>query len=100
MHADDTTGGDWLAVATYYLPTDAHIVRGCLAAAGVPAMVADDQLVQTDSLLTPALGGVRILVPQAYWQQARDVIAAFERGDYQLDDDIDVGAPGGPVTPP
>ncbi len=66
-------------------------MQGCLVAAGIPAVVADDNLVQTDSLLTPALGGVRILAPKAYLQQAQEVIAAFNRGVYQLDEDTDVG---------
>ena len=56
-------------------------------------MVADANLVQTNSLLTSALGGVRILVPASYLQQAREVIAAFNRGEYRLEDDIDVGEP-------
>ncbi len=86
-------GRDLFTVATYYLPTDAYIVQGCLVAAGVPAVVADDNLVQTDSLLTPALGGVRILAPQSFIQQALEVIAAFNRGAYQLDEDADVGQP-------
>lgn len=82
---------DLFTVAKYFVPTDAHIVQGCLIAAGVPAVVADANLVQTHSLLTPALGGVRILVPQDYVQQAHAVIEAFNRGEYQLDDDVDVG---------
>jgi hypothetical protein len=47
---------------------------------------------QTDLLLAPALGGVRILVPEAHLLQARAVLDAFERGQFQLDDDADVGA--------
>jgi hypothetical protein len=67
-------------------------VTGCLVAAGIPAVVADDNLVQTDSLLTPALGGVRILAPEAYLERAKEVIDAFNRGDYALDENADVGA--------
>jgi hypothetical protein len=92
MNQDETTSSrNLFTVATYYIPTDAHIVRGCLVAAGIPAVIADDQLVQTDSLLTPALGGVRILAPASYLQQAKEVIDAFNRGEYQLDEDADVG---------
>lgn len=92
MNDDETTSSrDLFTVATYYIPTDAHIVQGCLVAAGIPAVVADDNFVQTDSLLTPALGGVRILAPQSYMQQAQEVIAAFNRGEYQLDENADVG---------
>lgn len=91
VHA--ASGRDLFTVARYFIPTDAHIVQGCLMAAGVPAVVADANLVQTNSLLTSALGGVRILVPASYLQQAREVIAAFNRGEFRLEDDIDVGEP-------
>ncbi|MGZ3241792.1 MAG: putative signal transducing protein, partial [Burkholderiaceae bacterium] len=91
MSEQDTSARDLFVVAKYYIPTDAHIVRGCLVAAGVPAAIVDDNLVQTNSLLTAAVGGVRILVPESYLQQAREIIEAFNRGDFQLKDDEDVG---------
>jgi hypothetical protein len=86
-------GRDLFAVAKYLIPIEASLVQGCLAASGIPAVLADAHLMQTDLLLAPALGGVRILVPAAHLLQAQAVLAAFERGEYQLDDDADVGAP-------
>lgn len=82
---------DLFTVATYLIPTEAHIVRSCLEAAGIPAVVADANLAQVYSLLTPAIGGVRILVQESHMDRAREVIAAFERGEYKLADDFDVG---------
>ena len=82
---------DLFTVATYLVPTEAHIVRSCLEAAGVPALIADHNLIQVYSLLSPAVGGVRVLVPQSYLDQAHAVIDAFERGEYELGDDFDVG---------
>ncbi len=36
MNSDETTSSrDLFTVATYYIPTDAHIVQGCLVAAGI-----------------------------------------------------------------
>jgi hypothetical protein len=87
----EVAGRDLFTIAKYYLPTDAYIVQGCLVAAGVPAVVADANLVQTDSLLTAAVGGVRILVPESYMEQAREVIESFNRGEYRLADDVDFG---------
>jgi hypothetical protein len=92
MSENDTSARDLFIVAKYYIPTDAHIVRGCLVAAGIPAVVADDNLVQTNSLWTAAIGGVSILVPEEYLQQAKEIIDAFNRGDFQLKDDDDTGA--------
>lgn len=86
-------GRDLFTVATCYLPIDAYILQGCLVAAGVPAVLADVNLVQANSLWTAALGGVRILVPQCHMQQAHAIIEAFERGEFTLPDDVDVGRP-------
>ncbi|TFW26561.1 hypothetical protein E4L96_04065 [Massilia arenosa] len=84
-------GRDLLIVARYFTPTEAHVVCGCLVAAGIPAVVADDNLVQANSLWTPALGGVRVLVPSEHMAEAQAVIAAYERGEFSLRDDEDVG---------
>lgn len=84
-------GRDLLIVARYFTPTEAHMVCGCLVAAGIPAVVADDNLVQANSLWTPALGGVRVLVPSEHMAEAQAVIAAYERGEFSLRDDEDVG---------
>ena len=80
-------GRDLFVVAKYLVPMDATLVQGCLVASGIPAVLADAHLMQTHLLLAPALGGVRILVPESYLLQARAVLDAFERGEYRLDDD-------------
>jgi hypothetical protein len=82
-------GRDLFAVAKYLVPLEGSLVQGCLVASGIPAVLADAH--QADLLLGPALGGVRILVPAAHLLQARAVLDAFERGQFQLDDDADVG---------
>ena len=84
-------GRDLLVVAKYLVPTDAYVVQGCLAASGIPAVVADANHVQADLLIAPALGGVRVLVPESFLPQARDILAALARGEYELGDDADVG---------
>jgi hypothetical protein len=93
LQAQALPGRDLFVVAKCLVPTDAYLLQGCLVAGGVPAVVADAHHVQADLLIAPALGGVRILAPQAYLQQAQQILAAYERGDFALDDDADVGAP-------
>ena len=83
-------GRDLVEVARYLVPMEARLVQGCLVASGIPAVLADDQLVQTDLLLAPALGGVRILVPEDHLQQAKAVLEAFARGEFELGEDADV----------
>ena len=86
-------GRDLFVVAKCMVPTDAWLLQGVLVAGGVPAVVADANHVQADLLIAPALGGVRVLAPQSYLAQAADIIAAYERGDYALDENTDVGTP-------
>jgi hypothetical protein len=38
------------------------------------------------------LGGVRIMVAERYLAQAMDVLAAYERGEFTLDEFADVGS--------
>jgi len=60
----------------------------------------DDQYVQSNLLLAPAIGGVRVLVPERDLPLAQEVLEAFERGDLALGDDADVGKPNVvPFTP-
>lgn len=88
LSAADNTGyaGDFQLVARFLNPTDAYVLRSCLEMAGVPAVVADAQLVQTNSLWAVALGGVRLLVPALYLDEAKEVLAAFNRGEFALSD--------------
>jgi hypothetical protein len=93
MEAEGLPGRDLFVVAKRMVPTDAYLLQGCLVAGGVPAVVADANHVQADLLIAPALGGVRILAPASYLVEAQAILAAYERGDYALDDDADVGVP-------
>lgn len=85
--SDDTPyEGDFETVARFLNPTDAYIVCSCLVAAGIPALVADANLAQMNSLWTVAIGGTRVLVTAAHFAEARKVIEAFNRGDFALTD--------------
>ena len=82
----DPAEGDWKTLVTFFSPTEAFLLRGCLQAGGVPAAVADAHLVQTHTLLAGAIP-VRVLVPERRFAQAEAVVAAFQRGDYSLPDE-------------
>lgn len=91
MHGDspyDPAQGDWHTLVTFFSPTEAYVLRGCLQAGGVPAVVADAHLVQTHSLLASAIP-VRVMVPVHRLAEAEAVVAAFQRGDFALPDDED-----------
>jgi hypothetical protein len=80
-------GGDYEAVARFFNVMDAHVVCSLLEAAGIPAYIADAQIVQTNSLWAPALGGARIMVQARYVAEAKEAIAAFNRGALALQDE-------------
>lgn len=86
--------GDMEIIASQLTYMEAHILVSCLNAAGIPADVGDAQTVQTDWLLSPILGGVRVRVPAQFVAQALEVKEAVKRGELQLDEDFDPGAPG------
>ena len=68
------------------------MLRGRLEAEGVPAIVVDKQTA-TQVFYKYTIGGVRILVPEAYLERAREIVRADARGDYAIDEQIDVGPP-------
>jgi hypothetical protein len=83
--------GDQTIVAKNLSATEAHILCACLRAAGIAAQTADTNLVQTHNLLAIAVGGASVRVAANDVVQAHAVIAAFDRGEYALDDDFNVG---------
>ena len=85
--------GDLVMVARIYDPLEAEMLRGRLESEGVPAMVADTLTAQTNPFYKLAIGGVRVMVPEAYLARAREIVRADARGDYALDDGTDVGPP-------
>lgn len=78
--------GDLVTVTRVFNTLEAEMLRGCLEAEGIPATLGDVQTVQTDTLLTVALGGVRVMVPAPFADAARQTIAAFERGALAIDE--------------
>ncbi|MDM0039248.1 hypothetical protein QTH89_22625 [Variovorax sp. J22G21] len=92
IRRSDDYAGDMITVARDLTPTDAHMLCACLAAAGVPATVADANLVQANALWSVAVGGAKLRVAAAHVDEAKQVIAAFERGEFALDDDFDPAA--------
>ena len=89
LEIEEVPGRDLFMVGRYLDPIEAHLARGCLVAAGIPAVVADDNM--SNQPMVPVMGGVRVLVPESYLQQSQEVLAALARGDFALGDDADVG---------
>lgn len=91
LEIERVPGCDLFTVAQFMVPTEAFMAKGCLVAAGIPAVVADANHAQAYDLIIPAMGGVRVQVPEEYLQQAHETLRALARGDFALGEDADVG---------
>lgn len=76
--------GDLKIVAKFLSAIEANILCSFLQSCRIDACAGDTHLVQTDSLLTIALGGASVRVPNAQVGAALELIAARDRGDFEL----------------
>jgi len=83
---EDPPHGDLVTVTRVFNALEAEMLRGCLQAEGIPATLGDVQTVQTDTLLTVAMGGIRVMVPTPFADAARQTVEAFERGALAIDE--------------
>lgn len=88
--------GDMTTVARRASPTEANLLKNVLVAAGIPAVVADANLVQADSWMANAYGGVRVMVRAAFAEAALEAIKQFEAGAFQLPSEEDEPPQAGP----
>jgi len=58
-------------VGVFQYPGTAKVVQGVLDSAGTPNFQPDQHVLDIDPFLTPVLNGRRVLVPTAYFDQAR-----------------------------
>lgn len=65
----------WVVAETYSFPYEAQIAKTQLEAAGIPARIENEHTINMDWLYSNALGGVRLLVPDPYFEQAQALLA-------------------------
>ena len=78
---------DLVTVAQFTNPLKANVLRACLESHGIFAYVWGEHLGVAHIFMSIAGGGVRVQVRSDQLDQARDVIAAFERGDFAIEDE-------------
>lgn len=83
--ADDDI--DLVTVAQFSNPLKANVLRACLESHGIFAYVWGEHLGVAHIFMSIAGGGVRVQVRSDQVDQAREVIAAFERGDFAIDEE-------------
>ncbi|MDO4769451.1 MAG: hypothetical protein Q4A11_03690 [Brachymonas sp.] len=84
---EDTTPypGEMVILRRDLEPTQAHLLGNFLRRCGIAAETDDADLVRIVPLRI-AFGGAKIRVPQLQVAEALELLAAFERGEFALDD--------------
>ena len=62
---------------------EAEMVKGFLAAQGIQAILNQESVGRTLGLSAGRLGKVDVMVPESQMQDARNLIAAMEAGEYR-----------------
>lgn len=80
-------GIDLVTVAHFTNPLKVNVLRACLGSHGIFAYVWGEHLGVAHIFLSIASGGMRVQVRSDQVAEARNVIAAFERGDFAIDEE-------------
>ena len=76
---------DLVTVARFSTPLKANVLRACLEAHGIFAFVWGEHLGTAHVVYSVAGGGVRVQIPESQLAQAKEVMAAWERGELEID---------------
>ncbi len=74
---------EWVPVLTTPNQAQAEILRGLLEAQGVSVWLLQEPAARAIGLQVGPLGEIQLLVPQSQAAQARAVVDAFFRGDFE-----------------
>lgn len=66
-------------IATFQYSTEAFIVKGRLEAEGIEAFIADNTTVDTDPIVSNAIGGVKLFVLSEYSDRAKEILDDISR---------------------
>lgn len=84
------TAEELVVIATFDHPEQAHVYRAHLEAEGIPAILFDEQMMTNNRLLTSALGGARLAVPESAAKRAHAFIEDPELAANAQDDEEEV----------
>ncbi len=75
----------FVTIATFQYSYEAHIIRGKLESEGIKVYMADNITIDTDPLMSNAIGGVKLKVLKAQEKKAREVLKTINK--YSLDNE-------------
>lgn len=67
-----------VTVARYNFTYQAHLAHGMLEDAGIPSVVIGEDRTGLPMFFDPKVGGVRLQVPEAYEDEARELLEGFD----------------------
>ncbi len=65
-------------IAAYRDTYEAYLVKGQLEGEGIPAIVADENLVSINWMYSYAIGGVKVKVPENVIDRAQEILASYQ----------------------
>jgi rubredoxin len=77
-----------ITVRSFSKPEEAHLFRTRLEAAGIPAYVQDEHMVQMDWFASNAIGGVRVQIAEEDREAAEEFLAADTPQDLSAVEDV------------
>ena len=72
--ADDAQPESWITIKHFYHPTEAHIAAGRLGSEGIPVFLHGINHATANWLITTALGGIRLQVPENAVEDAKQIL--------------------------
>ena len=66
---------EWVTIATFTQPTEAHVIKGKLESEGVEAIIADEHVLGVQPLYSHAIGGAKVQVKAEDVERARDILS-------------------------
>lgn len=75
----------FVTVAVFQYSSEAQIVKGRLEADGIEVFLSDNLTIETDPLVSNAIGGVKLKVKTEYKNKAIDILESISK--YSVDDE-------------
>jgi hypothetical protein len=91
LEGEDATEVDLVTVAEFWNPMEANLLRGLLESKDVFVHLWGEHLGVAHTFLSVASGGMKLQVPVSQVAMAREIIAAFHRGELAMEDDGERG---------
>ncbi len=63
-----------VTVAAFNMPYQAHLAKARLETADIPVFIRDEHLISINQLYSPALGGVKVQVPEDNLKEAQEIL--------------------------